>query len=112
MTALFAPTCERDVRTHGASRQPEIAIYEGTARHRRYAPEPREFSPKLFLAYLNVATLPVCLDRLPLWSARRPAPVRFRRRDFFDGGTQPLELAVRDLVEQRLGRRPHGPVYL
>jgi DUF1365 family protein len=38
--------------------------------------------------------------------------VRFRRRDFLDGGDRPLGDAVRDLVERRLGRRPSGPVHL
>ena len=37
---------------------------------------------------------PGSLDRLPLWSARRPAPVRFRLRDFFDGTDGPLGAAV------------------
>ena len=49
---------------------------------------------------------------LPLWSARRPAPVRFRPRDFLDGTDRPLGDAVRDLVQARLGRRPTGPVHL
>ena len=81
-------------------------------RHRRFAPTLREFAPTLFLAYLDVDALPGSLDRLPLWSARRPAPVRFRRRDFLDGTDRPLGDAVRDLVEARLGRRPTGPVHL
>ena len=38
--------------------------------------------------------------------------MHFRRRDFFDGRPGPLGDAVRDLVEERLGRRPDGPVYL
>ncbi len=62
------------------------------------------------MAYLDVDALPGSLDALPLWSARRPAPVRFRRQDFYDGGDQPLGDAVRDLVEARLGWRPIGSV--
>lgn len=85
--------------------------YEGTVTHRRHDPN-RVFTPKLFLAYLDVDALPASLDSLPLWSARRVAPVRFRRRDFFDGGTQPLGDAVRDLVAERIGRRPEGQVFL
>lgn len=88
------------------------AIYSGTVRHCRRADVARTFTPKLFLAYLDVDALPSSLDSVPMWSARRPAPVHFRRRDFFDGGTQPLGAAVRDLVEERLGRRPGGAIYL
>ena len=89
-----------------------LAVYEGTARHRRLTPRAREFAPRLFLAYLDVDALPGSLDGLPGWSARRPALVRFRRRDFLDGRPGPLGDAVRDLVEARLGRRPEGTVHL
>ena len=88
------------------------SIYEGTVAHRRLGPGARDFAPRLFLAYLDVDALPGSLDLMPLWSARRTAPVRFRRRDFFDGGTRSLGDAVRDLVQERLGRRPTGSVYL
>jgi DUF1365 family protein len=70
------------------------------------------FAPRLFLAHLDVDALPSTLDGIPGWSARHHAPIHFRRRDFFDGGEWPLGDAVRDLVEQRLGRRPTGPVTL
>ena len=72
----------------------------------------REFSPRLFLAYLDIDALPGSLDPLPGWSARRTALVHFRRRDFFDGRPGPLGDAVRDLVEERLGHRPGGSVHL
>jgi uncharacterized protein len=71
-----------------------------------------EFAPRLFLAYLDVDALPASLDRLPGWSARHAALVRFRREDFFDGSASPLGDAVRELVQARLGRRPTGPVFL
>ena len=116
MTALFVPP-RGHVVSQGASvdvprAHPAVAVYEGTVRHRRFVPTLREFAPKLFLAYLDVDALPGSLDRLPLWSARRPAPVHFRARDFFDGTDRPLGDAVRDLVQVRLGRRPAGPVHL
>jgi DUF1365 family protein len=87
-------------------------VYEGTARHARRGPAPREFAPRLFLAYLDVDALPGALDALPGWSARRRAPVHFRAADFFTGDGRPLGDGIRDLVRQRLGRRPDGPVYL
>jgi DUF1365 family protein len=87
-------------------------VYEGTARHARRIPTRREFAPRLFLAYLDVDALPGTLDGVPGWSARRRAPVRFRAEDFFTGDGRPLGDGVRDLVQQRLGRRPGGPVFL
>lgn len=48
----------------------------------------------------------------PLWSARHPAPVWFRRADYLGGPAVPLSVAVRDLVASRTGVRPTGPVTL
>lgn len=64
------------------------------------------------MAYLDLGELPGVLDRLPLWSARRPAPAWFRRRDHFGNPEQPLDRCVRDLVEEETGHRPAGPVRL
>jgi DUF1365 family protein len=50
------------------------------------------------------------LDRVALWSARRPAPSWFRRRDYLGAESVPLRQAVHDAVEERTGRRPDGPV--
>ena len=45
--------------------------------------------------------------------ARRPSPVRFRRADFLgDPGHAARPRPVRDLVEERYGLRPAGPVAL
>jgi uncharacterized protein len=115
MTTLLAPAAEPVSPSAGARvprDHPAVAIYEGTVRHRRFVPMRREFAPKLFLAYLDLDALPGSLDRLPLWSARRPAPVRFHPRDFLGGTDRPLGTAVRDLVQERLDRRPTGPVHL
>lgn len=89
---------------------PESALYEGVVTHRRRTPVAHAFSRRLFLVYLDLAELPELLDGLPLWSARRAAPARFRRADHLGDPAQPLDAAVRDLVEERLGVRPAGPV--
>jgi DUF1365 family protein len=44
------------------------------------------------------------------WSAKRPAPMRFRRRDYFGDPTRPLAECVRDAVAAATGSRPDGPV--
>ena len=88
-----------------------VAIYEGRAPHRRGAPG-RSFSPRLFLAYLDVDALPRSLDALPGWSARRAAPVHVRTQDYFTGDGRALGESVRSLVHERLGRRPGGRVFL
>ena len=50
------------------------------------------------------------LDPYPLWSARRPAPARFRRADYIGDPERPLAECARDAVEAADRRRPAGPV--
>ncbi len=86
------------------------AVYEGWIRHRRFEPVEHEFRYRLFLMYLDLDELPRVLDRYPLWSARHPAPARFRRGDFMGDPERPLAECARDAVEARTGERPAGPV--
>ncbi len=86
------------------------AVYEGWIRHRRFEPIEHEFRYRLFLMYLDLDELPELLDRYPLWSARRPAPARFRRADFMGDPERPLAECARDAVEAQTGARPAGPV--
>jgi uncharacterized protein len=88
------------------------ALYEGWVRHRRHEPVAHEFSYRIFLSYLDLDELPHVLDRVALWSARRPAPAWFRRADFMGAEGVPLRQAVQDAVEERTGIRPDGPVRL
>ena len=64
------------------------------------------FRYRIFLSYLDLDELPHVLDRVPLWSARRPAPAWFRRADFLGDPRRAAQQAVLDAVEERTGRRP------
>ena len=86
------------------------AIYEGVLAHRRYEPRPRSLRYPIWMVLLDLDELPHVLDRRLLWSARRPAPIRFRERDFLDSGDRPLAAAARALAAERLGQAPAGPV--
>jgi DUF1365 family protein len=88
------------------------AIYEGWVRHRRREPRPHDFRYRLFMMYLDLAELPEVFDGRWLWSARRFAPAWFRRRDYLGDPDRPLDEEVRDLVAQRTGARPAGPIGL
>jgi len=87
-------------------------LYRGRVRHRRHAPKPHAFEYSLFMLYLDLDELPCLFDRYWLWSSRRPNLAWFRRADHLGDPEQPLAGCVRDLVEQRTGRRPRGPVRL
>jgi DUF1365 family protein len=90
----------------------ESALYLGRVRHRRFAPVPHEFAYGVMLVYLDLAELGEVFAGHPLWSARGFAPAWFRRKDHLGDPRVPLDTAVRDLVEERTGRRPGGPVRL
>jgi DUF1365 family protein len=87
-------------------------IYKGWVEHRRVAPRPHRFRYQMFMMYLDLAELPALFDRVPCWSARRPAPAWFKRSDYLGPVALPLDEAVRALVAQRTGKRPQGPIRL
>ena len=80
------------------------AIYEGVVTHRRRTPVAHAFRRRLFMSYVDLEELPGLLRGIP------PALARFRREDYLGDPAVPLDEAVRDLVAERLGTRPAGPV--
>lgn len=87
-------------------------IYAGQVRHRRLQPVPHDFNYRMFMMYLDLDELPNLFRGRWLWSDRRAALARFRREDHMGPADVPLDQAVRDLVEQRTGQAPGGPVRL
>ncbi len=87
-------------------------LYLGSLRHRRFAPRRHAFRYPLFMAYLDLAELNEVFRGRWLWSTRRWAPARFCRADHLGDPAMPLDQAVRDLVTERTGRRPQGPIRL
>lgn len=88
------------------------AVYEGWVAHRRAGVVPHSFGYRVFMPLFDLEELPGLLDAIPLWSARRPAPARFRDGDYLSGDGDSLAERARNLVDARLGRRPTGPVRL
>ena len=83
----------------------------GSARHRRFGPGPDTL---VQLPGGDAAARPGRGRRVmrlhPAWSARRPSPVALPTNGFHRRPATPLDRAVRDLVAERTGRRPEGPV--
>lgn len=88
------------------------AIYRGWLEHRRVAPKRHAFRYPLFMVYLDLAELDTVFAGRWLWSTRRSALARFDRRDHLGDAAEPLDHAVRDLVAERTGQRPRGPIRL
>jgi hypothetical protein len=82
------------------------ALYEGSVRHRRLAPVEHRLAHRTTMAYLDLDAVPERIGPPWLWSARRPAVVRFRRSDHLAADE------ARALVAERTGARPDGPVRL
>jgi DUF1365 family protein len=70
------------------------------------------FQYRLFFMFLDLAELATLFDIHPLWSYGRFNIACFRRRDHFGDPKISLDQAVRDIVEDRLRRRPNGPIRL
>jgi DUF1365 family protein len=109
-TTAIAP--EPAAAPAGAPRRGGSAIYEGIVAHRRAEPAAHAFQYRIFLPLFDLDDLPRLLDDIPLWSARRRAPARVRRSDYLGDPHVPLAEAARDLVAERTGSRPAGPVQL
>jgi len=88
------------------------AIYDGWVRHRRHEPVDHDFSYRHAMLLLDLDELPRVLDVKPFYSATGRALARFRREDYLGDPERPLADSVRDLVEERTGTRPPGPVRL
>ena len=87
-------------------------LYEGVVQHRRLDPVAHSFRYRLFLVFVDLAELDSLFGRRGIWSIHWPALARFRRADYLGDPACPLEVCVRDLVEQRTGCRPAGPIGL
>lgn len=87
-------------------------LYVGTLYHRRQAPTIHKFTYSVFLPYLNVSRLDESLRHLPGWGTGRFSPASFRRTDFLAPHDQDLSTVVKDKVNQELGVRPSGDIYL
>ena len=88
------------------------ALYIGQVKHRRHTPRVHEFRYPLFMAYLDLAELEQVFARHWFWSIERANLASFRRCDHLGDPTVPLASAVRELVAERTGVRPQGPIRL
>ena len=86
----------------------EAGLAIGQVAHRRHRPAPHRFTYDLTQIWIDPDRPGELFDQHRLWSHRRPAPVRFRRRDHLDGGDGPLGVAIRHALIPALGREPGG----
>jgi DUF1365 family protein len=85
-------------------------IYKGELYHHRYLPRENKFIYKVFFMFLDLEELEHVFNGHWLWSVGRSNVANFKRADYLGPADIPLNLAVRDRVEQELGERPAGPI--
>jgi len=88
------------------------ALYEGTVRHRRYAPGRHAFDYRVAQLFLDLDEVEAVLEAHPLWSTRGRNLAEFRRSDYLGPHDRPLAQAVRERVAATTGTMPIGPIRL
>ncbi|MCO6453704.1 MAG: DUF1365 domain-containing protein [Pirellulaceae bacterium] len=85
-------------------------LYEGRVWHRRERPVNHGFRYRLFMAYLDLDELPRLVPELV--SGNHSAGLSFQHQDHLLGHAGDLASAVRQLVRERTGMEPGGPIRL
>jgi len=85
-------------------------IYEGRVVHHRHTPVNHRFTYRIALVLLDLTEVDAVCRLHPLWSDEVNNAVSFRRADYLGDRSVPLDVAVRDLVEEQTGNRPDGPI--
>ena len=88
------------------------SIFSGQVSHSRKTPVEHSFRYSVFMMYLDLSELDTVFRGRWFWSTTRVALARFRREKHFGDPAESLDKSVRDLVEEKTGERPDGPVRL
>lgn len=90
----------------------QSCIYKGTVFHRRETPKVHQFKYSVFYMYFDLSELDEVFKGRWLWSTNRRTLARFKRKDFLNFPQVSLDEEVRDVVQNKTGTRPAGPIRL
>ena len=91
---------------------PEIGIYQGQLRHRRFEPKQHEFAYSLFMAFLDVDRIPETMARTPWTSYNRFNWASFHEHDHFGDPSDSLRVRVKKDARAHGIDLPDGPIFL
>ena len=87
-------------------------IYKGRVKHQRFEPRSHEFTYSLFMMYVDLDELLMLFKPHLLWTVNRPGVASFYRKDHFGDPKRTLSNSIRELVYEKTGDRPCGPIRL
>jgi len=87
-------------------------IFTGHVRHRRFFPKRHQFSYKLFMFCFELANINNTFKDIKYVSIEKFNWFSFRRKNYLNESTIPLEEYARKLVMNRYGIYPKGKIYL
>ena len=87
-------------------------IYKGQVKHQRFKPRMHEFTYSLFMMYVDLNELPNIFKPNWLWSVNVPGVASFHRKDHYGDPSVTLSDSIRNLVSEKTGHRPKGPIRL
>lgn len=87
-------------------------IYKGRVKHQRFEPRSHEFTYSLFMMYVDLDELPMLFKPHLLWTVNTPGVASFYRKDHFGDPKRTLSDSIRELVYEKTGHRPCGPIRL
>ncbi|MTI63466.1 DUF1365 domain-containing protein [Methylophaga sp.] len=90
----------------------EPALYQGKVMHHRMQPVTHHFSYPLAMVMLDLDQLEQTFSRSRWWSQEHFNLISFYRRDYLGPTDRALKSAVEAQIEQQLGERFTGRVYL
>ncbi|MCW8408032.1 DUF1365 domain-containing protein [Legionella sp. PATHC035] len=87
-------------------------IYTGHVRHRRFFPKKHQFSYKLFMFCFDLAQINNTFKGIKQVSIEKFNWFSFKRKNYLNESTIPLDEYARQLVMNRCGTYPKGKIYL
>lgn len=112
MTDLVDRSCDAALAPARESLVPGVAaVCPGTVHHARQRPAVHRFQRPVTMVWFDPDRPEDLFGQHPLWSSRRPAPVRFRPVDYgVEGSGDSLALQARRDVAPVVAEAPVGPV--
>ncbi len=88
------------------------ALYQGYVTHQRFTPKGHRFSYQLYMLYLDLDEIESLSRRFWFFSLTRFNICRFKREDYLGDPKKNLQECVRELVTDKTGHYPSGPIRL